>query len=229
MTLPRNWEATVDPSSKLTYYYNTVTLETSWEPPQNEMPVVGAYGASDIFSHEELSARSDDISGWCRKNEVTVSSGCPDPYTTFESARLPPQLLGEFERAGFRGPTPIQAASWAPAMRGLDVVGVAKTGSGKTLGFLVPAFLRIMQERRDPRQGPTTLVMAPTRELATQIQEEAVKFGRCLGMNSVCLYGGAPKGPQLGEVRRGVHVIIVTPGEGACRQEPGSAVDRALF
>jgi ATP-dependent RNA helicase DDX5/DBP2 len=225
--LPPDWEATTDPSSGNTYYYNTKTNAVSWERPRGGPPPPpppppgggppgggggGAYSASDVFSGEELSARSDDISAWCKKNEVTLSQGCPDPYTSYESARLPPQILQQFTQAGFTGPTPIQAASWAPAMRGFDVVGVAKTGSGKTLGFLVPAFLRIMQERKDPRQGPTTLVMAPTRELATQIQDECVKFGRCLGMNSVCLYGGAPKGPQLGEVRRGVYIIIVTPG-----------------
>eukprot|EP00962_Isochrysis_galbana_P043561 scaffold16626_cov39-Isochrysis_galbana.AAC.1 len=61
-------------------------------------------------------------------------------------------------------------------------------------------------------QGPTTLVMAPTRELATQIQVECDKFGRSSGMRSVCLYGGAPKGGQLAELRRGVYIIICTPG-----------------
>jgi len=61
-------------------------------------------------------------------------------------------------------------------------------------------------------QGPTTLVMAPTRELATQIQVECDKFGRTSGMRSVCLYGGAPKGGQLSELRRGVYIIICTPG-----------------
>ena len=186
----------------------------------------GAYSASDVFSGEELSARSDDITAWCKKNEVTLSQGCPDPYTSYESARLPPQILQQFTQAGFTGPTPIQAASWAPAMRGRDVVGVAKTGSGKTLGFLVPAFLRIMQERKDPRQGPTTLVMAPTRELATQIQDECVKFGRCLGMNcGLPVRRRAQPRPQLGEVRRGVYIIIVTPGRLNDFLESGAGAD----
>jgi ATP-dependent RNA helicase DDX5/DBP2 len=69
---------------------------------------------------------------------------------------------------------------------------VAKTGSGKTLGFLLPGFLHIQAQRKDPRRGPTMLVLAPTRELATQIQEQAVKFGRASGLSSTvslwCLY-----------------------------------------
>ena len=69
--LPPDWEATTDPSSGNTYYYNTKTNAVSWERPRG-----GAYSASDVFSGEELSARSDDITGWCKKNEVTLSQGC---------------------------------------------------------------------------------------------------------------------------------------------------------
>jgi ATP-dependent RNA helicase DDX5/DBP2 len=97
-------------------------------------------------------------------------------------------------------------------LQGRDCVGVAKTGSGKTLGFLIPAFIRITTERRDPRAGPAVLVLAPTRELACQIREEVVKFGTTSGITSACLYGGAPKNSQLGEIRRGIHVVIATPG-----------------
>ena len=85
------------------------------------------------------------------------------------------------------------------------------TGSGKTAAFLLPALERLLFR---PKHIPATrvLIVTPTRELATQIQDETRKFGQSSGMHSVCLYGGAPKGPQLGEVRRGVYIIIVTPG-----------------
>ena len=84
----------------------------------------------------------------------------------------------QLHSAGFAHPTPIQAQSWPLAMQGRDLVAIAKTGSGKTLGYLLPAFLHLARGRANSQLGPIVLVLAPTRELATQIQEEAVKFGR---------------------------------------------------
>lgn len=89
------------------------------------------------------------------------------------------QLLHfQIYQAGFPAPSPIQAQSWPIALQGRDIVAVAKTGSGKTLGFLLPGFILLKQRRSNPQSGPTILVLSPTRELATQIQDEAVKFGR---------------------------------------------------
>ena len=220
--LPPGWSEAKDPNSGNTYFWNTDTNETRWErpvaagPPGPPPPPPGgpqqSYGANDVFSDSDLSHMSSSVQAWCTKNEVHLPRGAPDPFMTFEEANLPPSIMADIARAGFPSPSPIQAASWGLAMRGQDVVGVAKTGSGKTLAFLVPAFVRIMKDRPDPRAGPTTLVMAPTRELATQIQDECRKFGATSGMNSVCLYGGAPKGGQLAEMRRGMYIIIVTPG-----------------
>ena len=140
-----------------------------------------------------------------------------------------PQIL----KAGFKAPTPIQAQAWPIAMTGRDLVAIAKTGSGKTCGFLLPAIMHIKAGRNDPRGGPTALVLAPTRELAVQIQQEANKFGRLGGVRNTyggrctvmhplimtthpvpprCVYGGAPKGPQLRDLNHGVHIVIATPG-----------------
>lgn len=80
--------------------------------------------------------------------------------------------------AGFSSPTPIQAQTWPISLQGRDIVAIAKTGSGKTLGYLIPAFIHLRQRHNSPQNGPTVLVLAPTRELATQIQEEVIKFGR---------------------------------------------------
>lgn len=82
------------------------------------------------------------------------------------------------QQAGFSAPTPIQAQSWPVALQGRDIVAIARTGSGKTLGYLIPGFIHLKQKRNNPRLGPTILVLSPTRELATQIQVEAEKFGR---------------------------------------------------
>ncbi|KAH9742307.1 DEAD-box ATP-dependent RNA helicase 46 [Citrus sinensis] len=114
--------------------------------------------------------------------------------------------------AGFSSPTPIQAQSWPIALQSRDIVAIAKTGSGKTLGYLLPGFIHLKRCRNDPRLGPTVLVLSPTRELATQIQDEAVKFGKSSRISCTCLYGGAPKGPQLKDIDRGVDIVVATPG-----------------
>ncbi|CAO2833208.1 unnamed protein product [Amaranthus hypochondriacus] len=97
-------------------------------------------------------------------------------------------------------------------MQGRDIVAIAKTGSGKTLGYLLPGFMHLKRCNNNSRMGPTVLVLSPTRELATQIQDEAVKFGRSSRISCTCLYGGAPKGPQLKELDRGADIVVATPG-----------------
>ncbi|KAJ4799069.1 hypothetical protein LUZ62_050315 [Rhynchospora pubera] len=143
---------------------------------------------------------------------IVIGDNAPPPLSTFESANFLPEILKELHHAGFKHPTPIQAQSWPIALAGNDLVAVAKTGSGKTLGYLLPGFIRIKRLRNDPRIGPTVLVLAPTRELATQIEAEVVKFGRSAQISCTCLYGGAPKGPQLKALERGVDIVVATPG-----------------
>ncbi|KAL6848103.1 hypothetical protein ACP4OV_022231 [Aristida adscensionis] len=147
------------------------------------------------------------------KHEITiVGNEAPAPFMTFQSTGFPSEILREFQQAGFSAPTPIQAQSWPIALKGRDIVAVAKTGSGKTLGYLLPGFMLLKRLQHNSREGPTVLVLSPTRELATQIQDEAIKFGRSSRLSSVCLYGGAPKGPQLRDLDRGADVVVATPG-----------------
>ena len=87
-------------------------------------------------------------------------------------------LLFQVYNAGFSAPTPIQAQSWPIALQGRDIVAIAKTGSGKTLGYLIPGFIHLKRRHNNPKLGPTVLVLSPTRELATQLQDEALKFGK---------------------------------------------------
>ena len=163
LPLAPGWEEVSDPSTGRTYYWNTRTDATSWERPTAPPPppegaaaagVAASYSADKVFTPDELSG---DVAEWMRKHEVIISPGCPPPITTFEAARLPPSIMSEIARAGFTSPTPIQAASWAPALQGRDVIGIAKTGSGKTLGFLAPAFVRILAERRSVSTRPPRL------------------------------------------------------------------------
>jgi ATP-dependent RNA helicase DDX5/DBP2 len=158
-------------------------------------------------------ALTSDIDSYRKQHEVTaLGDNVPAPFMTFEAVGFPPDMLRELQSAGFKTPTPIQAQSWPIAMQNRDIVAIAKTGSGKTLGYLIPAFLHLEQHRTNSRQGPTVLVLAPTRELATQIQDECVKFGRSSRITSTCVYGGAPKVPQLRDIERGADIVIATPG-----------------
>ncbi|PWA97810.1 DNA/RNA helicase, DEAD/DEAH box type, N-terminal [Artemisia annua] len=148
-----------------------------------------------------------------RKHEITVSgNNVPPPFTSFEETGFPSELLREVLRAGFTAPTPIQAQSWPIALRSRDIVAVAKTGSGKTLGYLIPGFRHLKVTCNNSKMGPTVLVLSPTRELATQIQDEALKFGKSSKISCTCLYGGAPKGPQLRELEHGADIVVATPG-----------------
>ncbi|KAK2661734.1 hypothetical protein Ddye_000308 [Dipteronia dyeriana] len=164
------------------------------------------YGSSDAGTG--LSAEA-----YRRRHEITViGDGVPLPFISFEASGFPSELLREVYSAGFSAPTPIQAQSWPIALQSRDIVAVAKTGSGKTLGYLIPGFLHLKRCHNDPKLGPTVLVLSPTRELATQIQDEAVKFGKSSRLACTCLYGGAPKGPQLKDIDRGVDIVVATPG-----------------
>lgn len=156
---------------------------------------------------------SMSVEAYRAKHEITViGNEKPAPFMSFQSTGFPAEILREVQQAGFSAPSPIQAQSWPISLKGRDIVAVAKTGSGKTLGYLLPGFILCKSLRNNSRDGPTVLVLSPTRELATQIQDEAIKFGRSSRISSTCLYGGAPKGPQIRDIERGVDIVVATPG-----------------
>jgi len=99
------------------------------------------------------------------------------------------------------------------ALSGRDVIAISQTGSGKTISFALPAMLHInAQPLLGPGDGPIVLILAPTRELAVQIQTECSKFGTNSRIRNTAIYGGAPKGPQIRDLQRGVEIVIATPG-----------------
>ena len=137
----------------------------------------------------------------------------PRPVETFDEAGFPQYVLTEVKAQGFDRPTSIQSQGWPMALSGRDVVGIAETGSGKTLTYCLPAIVHInAQPLLAPGDGPIVLVLAPTRELAVQIQAEITKFGKSSRIRNTCVYGGVPKGPQIRDLSRGVEVCIATPG-----------------
>nr|GLL38443.1 ATP-dependent RNA helicase-like protein DB10 isoform X1 [Ipomoea trifida] len=178
----------------------------------SNMPLVGN-GAS-AYKNSSSTVESDlSPDAYRRRHEISVTGdNVPPPLTSFNSTGFPSEILREVHQAGFSAPTPIQAQSWPVALQGRDIVAIAKTGSGKTLGYLIPGFIHLKQRRNNSRLGPTVLVLSPTRELATQIQDEAVKFSKSYQISCTCLYGGAAKGPQLRDLDRGVDIVVATPG-----------------
>ncbi|CAI9763191.1 unnamed protein product [Fraxinus pennsylvanica] len=178
---------------------------------RDDLIVKASSGFGSFSSKVAESGLSAD--SYRHRHDITVTGdNVPQPFTSFEATGFPSEILREVYQAGFSAPTPIQAQSWPIALQGSDVVAIAKTGSGKTLGYLIPGFTHIKQRCNNPKLGPTVLVLSPTRELATQIQDEAVKFGKSSKISCTCLYGGAPKGPQLRDVDRGVDIVVATPG-----------------
>merc|ERR1719315_88781 len=147
----------------------------------------------------------------CRKENSQTP--IPDPIQYFQDIELPDYITNEIRHQNYEFPTAIQAQGWPIAMSGRDLVSIAKTGSGKTLGFILPAIIHINHQPYLERgDGPIALVLAPTRELAQQILQVAKEFGQSNRIRSTCLFGGAPKGPQIRDLQNGCEIVIATPG-----------------
>nr|XP_046260538.1 probable ATP-dependent RNA helicase DDX17 [Scatophagus argus] len=149
-----------------------------------------------------------------RKKEITVrGAGCSKAITAFHQAQFPQYVMDVLMQQNFKEPTAIQCQGFPVALSGRDMVGIAQTGSGKTLAYLLPAIVHINHQPYLERgDGPICLVLAPTRELAQQVQQVAFDYGKSSRIKSTCVYGGAPKGPQIRDLERGVEICIATPG-----------------
>lgn len=155
-----------------------------------------------------------DIDTYRTEKEITVKgNNIPHPNEQFEEGNFPDYVMQEIRKQGFAEPTAIQAQGWPIALSGRDMVGIAQTGSGKTLAYVLPATVHINNQRRLQRgDGPIVLILAPTRELAQQIQQVAKDFGSSSLIRNTCIFGGSPKGPQARDLERGVEIVIATPG-----------------
>ncbi|KAL1635350.1 ATP-dependent RNA helicase dbp2 [Neofusicoccum ribis] len=165
--------------------------------------------------HPDVAARSQkEVDDFRKEFQITIhGQDVPNPVTTFDEAGFPSYVMNEVKAQGFEKPTAIQSQGWPMALSGRDVVGIAETGSGKTLTYCLPAIVHInAQPLLAPGDGPIVLILAPTRELAVQIQTEISKFGKSSRIRNTCVYGGVPKGGQIRDLARGVEVCIATPG-----------------
>ncbi|KAK2896764.1 hypothetical protein Q8A67_011252 [Cirrhinus molitorella] len=138
----------------------------------------------------------------------------PNPVCTFEEAFAHyPGIMENIVRVGFKKPTPIQSQAWPIILKGTDLIGIAQTGTGKTLAYLLPGFIHMDEQPvpRNKRDGPGMLVLTPTRELALQIEAECNKYSY-KGFKSICIYGGGDRKAQIKVVTSGVDIVIATPG-----------------
>ena len=148
-----------------------------------------------------------DLSKLINKAQPQESEEVFTPVHTFSDFPVDPRLKENIERKGYALPTPIQDQSIPHVLKGLDIVGLANTGTGKTASFLIPLIDKVLKFP-DER----VLIMAPTRELAIQIEEEFYGFARRLGINAVTCVGGAGIEPQMRGLRRSPNFVIGTPG-----------------
>lgn len=159
---------------------------------------LGAEEAKELREKSQMKLTGNDI---------------PLPVKNFTSLGFPESVVRQFTNKGYSTPTPIQAQGWPMALSGRDMVGIASTGSGKTISFVLPALIHAKAQkplRED--DGPIVLILAPTRELATQIEEVVHEYAPIFDLRSVAVYGGASMLPQKRALKRGVEILVATPG-----------------
>jgi len=190
---------------------NFSLTEINWASENLETTNKSYYKTSQAVS----SRTEEDVRAMLKKEGVTIkgSNPLPRPFQTFEEAwGNHPDLLKVCTKKKYTEPTLIQKIGWSVALSGRDMIGLAQTGSGKTMAFALPAAAHChAQPPRKPREGPLALIICPTRELAQQIENDLEDFEDC-GLNSLAVYGGKSKRYQVQQLQRGVDIIVATPG-----------------
>lgn len=208
--LANNYKANKNNPNQLKKCPGDLLKKPSWD-----MTALPAIAKNLYVPHPNVSARNaNEVAQYLAGKEITVKgNNLPFPIQTFEESNFPDYVMAEICKQGFQEPTAIQAQGWPIALSGRDMVGIAQTGSGKTLAYILPATVHINNQPRLARgEGPIVLVLAPTRELAQQIQSVARDFGSSSCIRNTCIFGGSPKGPQARDLDRGVEICIATPG-----------------
>ena len=144
------------------------------------------------------------------------SGGAKEPLPSFAELGLIPELLDAVRDAGYTSPTPIQQQAIPHALNGRDLIGLAQTGTGKTASFTLPILQRLLEEGHGHVKAGAhrsrVLVLTPTRELCVQVEESFRKYGRHTELRVAAIFGGVAVEPQTKELKRGVDVIVATPG-----------------
>ncbi|XP_072302139.1 probable ATP-dependent RNA helicase DDX46 [Eucyclogobius newberryi] len=186
------------------------------EPVDHGKIVYEPYRRNFYVEVPELAKMStEDVMAYRSELEGIIVKGkaCPKPIRTWVQCGVSMKILSALKKHSYEKPTPIQAQAIPAIMSGRDLIGIAKTGSGKTIAFLLPMFRHIMDQRPlEEAEGPISVIMTPTRELALQITKECKKFSKNLGLRVVCVYGGTGISEQIAELKRGAEIIVCTPG-----------------
>ncbi|OAQ24189.1 P-loop containing nucleoside triphosphate hydrolase protein [Linnemannia elongata AG-77] len=140
----------------------------------------------------------------------------PNPIRKWEESKIGPQILSVIEKVGYKEPSPIQRQAIPIGLQNRDIIGIAETGSGKTASFLIPMLQFISElpklNEQNMGDGPYALILAPTRELAQQIEQETLKFAVPLNFHCVSIVGGHSMEEQAFNMRNGAEIVIATPG-----------------
>lgn len=129
---------------------------------------------------------------------------------TFEQLNLIEPILKALKKEGYTSPTPIQEQSIPILLQGKDLLGCAQTGTGKTAAFSIPILQKLYKS--DKTRGVKALILTPTRELAIQIGESFTAYGEFTGLRHTVIFGGVPQKSQTDALRRGVDILVATPG-----------------
>ncbi|CAO3622193.1 unnamed protein product [Cunninghamella blakesleeana] len=166
--------------------------------------------------HSDIASMTVEQTQAIRKElGLRVSGSCvPKPCISFAHFGFDEDLMNAIIKAGYTEPSGIQKQAIPVVLEGRDIIGIAKTGSGKTAAFVLPMLIHIMDQAELVKgDGPIGLILAPTRELAVQIYSEAKKFAKAYGLKVAAVYGGASKMQQFKDLRSGtVEILVATPG-----------------
>lgn len=194
------------------------------ESADNEARTCQPNGAAGSYTQTAAldALPEEEVNEFLQTKEITISDSLSSGLRpVIQFSHLPPsQLLAKNPFAAFTVPTPIQSASWPFALAGRDVIGIAETGSGKTMAFSLPCVEsltscpKVKHSRKDKTAYARAVVVAPTRELAMQTHAAMSSLASLVGLSAVCLYGGASKDDQRALLRNnnGVDIIVATPG-----------------
>lgn len=201
-------------SAKLNKLQNTAKELKEIDHTSIEYPKFRKHFYQVPFEMSTMDNRELDMLRLELDNVRARGKNVPPPFLTWGQLLMPESVMSVIQNdLGFAKPSPIQCQAIPIVLSGRDMIGVAKTGSGKTLSYVLP-MVRHIQDQLFPKpgEGPIGLVLSPTRELALQIEKEILKFSSTMDLKVCCCYGGSNIENQISELKRGVNVIVATPG-----------------
>ena len=204
-----DYDADGNPIYKKTKYIDPL-------PPVDHSQIVyQPFSKNFYIEHEDISQlgylQVKDLR--TKLNVKVMGAKAPKPISSFAHFNFDEQLMKIIRKCEYSQPTPIQAQGVPVVLSGRDLIGIAKTGSGKTAAFIWPLLVHIMdQPDLKIGDGPIGLILAPTRELSQQIYSETKKFAKAYNIRAVCAYGGGSKWEQQKDLEAGAEIVIATPG-----------------